>query len=615
MPIALSTAHASYGLYDLVDKAHKHELQIPEFQRDMVWGPEQVRELLVSLVQDHFAGVLLLLKFNPASPPFHHKEVYGAPPLSPSPTLGVAHSVLDGQQRISALYYALRHPSIPLPPFSRKKPYRFFLGLGELLSGDYDAAVKSEPEGTPSFHNLVNDWCSGLAIPFGPINPRFVRCGPPVTLITIWDLLRSGWTSAAGPLTSFLTTTGSPHSPVTVLSALLPLLNYKFVAVELSPSPPSSSPTSLISAIAPLFVNVNSKGTRLTLFDLAVAHLFPVLHSTGLNLRNLWNDLPRKHPKLALPIRDRWIEPDDFLRAMALITGGSVKKAHLLGHLHTVAHSLVAGRGHTSPAGYTFKHFSDLWDEVASCLEEAFERAIHDYGALKPEWIPYVSMLIPLAALIHVERTSGKGRKEIDCWYWHSVFYERYAKSVDTTAMADFRAITGWILGTSGKPSWISGKVPSGLDLKLENDPKSAVFKGVLNLIALAGANNMLNGFPRGLDLEIDHLFPRNSSKPWSRHPSIESVLNVTLMEPTVNKVKKSKDPDVFYSADVVPGHASSKKSVSNTFKSHLIGPSARKVFSTASSKSPSAIADFEYFIQERERDVLDAIARHLSGC
>jgi hypothetical protein len=615
----LKAAHNGDSLFDLVDKSDRHEYQVPEFQRDLVWGPEQVRELLVSLVQGHYAGALLVLEFDPTNPPFAHREIYGTDPLPFPATSTRAYSVLDGQQRISAVYYAFQHPSLPLPPSSKKRPYRFFLKLDKLLSSDFDEAVLAEPEGSSGFRSAVADWIARKTIPFGPINPSLLPSHAS-GLITLWDLLSEGHTAAGSLLHSFLSGVHSPHAAASphVLSALLPLLTYEFDVIALSPSFPTR-PTRLVSFIAPLFVNVNSKGTRLTLFDLAVAHLFPVLHPHRINLRSLWARLPTTHPGLETLIagRRRWIDPDDLLRIMALITGGSVKKANLLGHLHGVAASLTSGRTCSSPVGFTFTSFPDLWNEAASCLEEACNRVINDYGALRPEWIPYTSMLIPLAALIHVEKRSGApgARDKVDCWYWHSVFYERYEKSVDTTAMADFNQVTNWILGTSGKPSWISGTVPPGLDLKVEDEPQSAIFKAVLNLFALAGARNLLNGDPPGTDLELDHLFPKGGAKPWSGHSWINSVLNFTLLEPSVNRIKRSKDPDSFYHSDMLPGHAASGRPVRDTCQSHLIGPGAEEVFSGASSTSPSAVKAFEQFIEEREKDVLDAIKKLLSPC
>jgi len=613
----LRAAHSANSLFDLVDKSQRHEYQVPEFQRDLVWGPEQVRELLVSLVQGHYAGALLVLEFNPNNPPFKHREIYGTGPLPFPATSTKAYSVLDGQQRISAVHYAFQHPNLPLPPSSKKRLYRFFLKLDKLLSREFDEAVLAEPEGSPGFRRAVEDWIARKAIPFGRIDPSLLPSHAS-GLITLWDLLEGGLTAAGSLLLSFLSGVHSPHAAASLLSTLLPLLTYEFDVIVLSPSFPTP-PIHLVRVIAPLFVNVNSKGTRLTLFDLAVAHLFPVLHPR-INLRSLWEELPNTYPGLRKLIegRRRWrIDPDDLLRIMALITGGSVKKTDLLDHLHGVATDLTSGRTRSSPVGYTFTSFPELWNEAASCLEEAYNRVINDYGALRPEWIPYTSMLIPLAALIHVEKRSGApgARDKVDCWYWHSVFYERYEKSVDTTVMADFSQVTDWILGTSSKPSWISGAVPPGLDLKVEDDRQSAIFKAVLNLFALAGARNPLNGDPPGTDLELDHLFPKGEAKPWSKHSWINSVLNFTLLEPSVNKIKRSKDPDIFYHSNMLPGHAASGRPVRDTCQSHLIGPGAEKVFSGASSTSPSAVEAFEQFIEEREKDVLNAIKELLSPC
>ena len=615
----LRAAHSANSLFDLVDKSQRHEYQVPEFQRDLVWGPEQVRELLVSLVQGHYAGALLVLEFNPTNPPFAHREIYGTGPLPFPATSTRAYSVLDGQQRISAVYYAFQHPNLPLP--SSKRPYRFFLNLDKLLSRDFDEAVLAEPEGSSGFRSAVADWIARKTIPFGPISSSLLPSHAS-GLITLWDLLSGGYTAAGSLLHSFLSGVHSPPAAASshVLSALLPLLTYEFDVITLSPIFPTP-PASLVGVIAPLFVNVNSKGTRLTLFDLAVAHLFPVLHPR-INLRSLWEELPNTHPGLEKLIagRRRWIDPDDLLRIMALITGGSVKKADLLDHLHRVATHLTSGSTYLSRVGYTFASFSDLWNEAATCLEEACDRVINDYGALRPEWIPYTSMLIPLAALIHVEKRSGApgARDKVDCWYWHSVFYERYEKSVDTTVMADFYQVTNWILDTSdkpNKPSWISGAVPLGLDLKVEDDPKSAIFKAVLNLFALAGVRNLLNGDPPGTNLELDHLFPKDEEKPWSGHSWINSVLNFTLLEPSVNRTKGSKDPCTFYNDDMIRGHRASGRPERDTCQSHLIGPGAEKFFSGASSTSPSAVIDFEHFIDEREKDVLAAITKQLSPC
>jgi len=84
----LTKGHTRLRLPDLLSRVSSHEFLIPEFQRDLVWKPEQVRELLVSLVRGDFAGVILLLEFNPTSPPSTTKPStrFLLLPRPPSPT-------------------------------------------------------------------------------------------------------------------------------------------------------------------------------------------------------------------------------------------------------------------------------------------------------------------------------------------------------------------------------------------------------------------------------------------------------------------------------------------------------------------------------------------------
>jgi hypothetical protein len=262
--LGANLAKASKGkiAFDLVDKSRRHEYQVPEFQRDLVWRPEQVRELLVSLVQGHYAGALLVLEFNPTNPPFKHREIYGTDPLPFPATSTRAYSVLDGQQRISAVYYAFQHPNLPLPPSSKKRPYRFFLKLDKLLSGDFDEAVLAEPEGSSGFKSAVADWIARKTIPFGRISSSLLpshASGLTTPLITLWDLLEE-YTAAGKLLHDYLSGVRSPYAETSsyVLSALFPLLNYKFDVIVLSPSfntPPAKCPCIKLSTCLPPFAS------------------------------------------------------------------------------------------------------------------------------------------------------------------------------------------------------------------------------------------------------------------------------------------------------------------------------------------------------------------------
>ena len=52
----------SRSLTTIIDEAVKGRIVVPDFQRSFVWDPEQVRELLVSIVGGYYIGSLLTMR-------------------------------------------------------------------------------------------------------------------------------------------------------------------------------------------------------------------------------------------------------------------------------------------------------------------------------------------------------------------------------------------------------------------------------------------------------------------------------------------------------------------------------------------------------------------------
>ena len=86
----------STTIRELLDDIRKHDLVIPEFQREYVWTREQAKQLMFSLYRQYPVGGLLLWKTdNP--PSLKNLEV-------PPSKLGTVKVLLDGQQRLTTLY-------------------------------------------------------------------------------------------------------------------------------------------------------------------------------------------------------------------------------------------------------------------------------------------------------------------------------------------------------------------------------------------------------------------------------------------------------------------------------------------------------------------------------
>ncbi len=124
----------SMGLKDALDALVRGDYVRPDFQREFVWTADLVRELLWSIFHGYPVGSLLLWRAIDEDGSDHRFDELHCKPLDGFPA-GQApertHIVLDGQQRLTALYYAFIGSSIPIA-YGRnqsRKVLEFFIRL------------------------------------------------------------------------------------------------------------------------------------------------------------------------------------------------------------------------------------------------------------------------------------------------------------------------------------------------------------------------------------------------------------------------------------------------------------------------------------------------------
>jgi hypothetical protein len=107
---------------------------ISDFQREFEWKPWDIRDLVRSIFLDYYIGSLLLWKGK--------TENFAA--LSCEPIYGYAgagkpeYIVLDGQQRLTAIYYAFLAPNVPLP--NRASRFFYFVHVDKFMADQHDEA-------------------------------------------------------------------------------------------------------------------------------------------------------------------------------------------------------------------------------------------------------------------------------------------------------------------------------------------------------------------------------------------------------------------------------------------------------------------------------------------
>ena len=124
------------SLVTLVNHLKEGRFVIPDFQREFEWEPWDVQDLMQSIFLDYYIGSLLLWKGESDNfDALHCEDIYGFGG-SGKPEL----IVLDGQQRLTAIYYTLVAPDVSLP--NRVNRYMFFIHVDKFMADDYESAFE-----------------------------------------------------------------------------------------------------------------------------------------------------------------------------------------------------------------------------------------------------------------------------------------------------------------------------------------------------------------------------------------------------------------------------------------------------------------------------------------
>jgi len=126
------------SLSALVNYLRDGRFVIPDFQREFEWKPWDIRELMRSIFLDYYIGSLLLWKGKPENfAALSCEAIYGYQG-SGKPE----YIVLDGQQRLTAIYYAFLAPDVPLP--NRLNRFFYFVHVDRFMAEEYDEAFGYE---------------------------------------------------------------------------------------------------------------------------------------------------------------------------------------------------------------------------------------------------------------------------------------------------------------------------------------------------------------------------------------------------------------------------------------------------------------------------------------
>jgi hypothetical protein len=583
------------SLNTLISRMKEGRFVVPDFQREFEWRPWDIRDLMRSIFLDYYIGSLLLWKAK--------KENYEG--LSCEPLYGFRGSsspeyiVLDGQQRLTAMHYAFLAPDVPLP--NRANRFVYHVRVDRFMAEEYDEAF--------GYDRLTQWWGKLLAD-----RPRqFADHLFPLSVLGSggWDLPnwvqgyeqfwkdRAVAAEAAGDAGEAAGAHNHAANARTFGEHLRGITEqYQISYIELDRDLE-------VDKVCDIFTQINSRGIRLDVFDLVNALLKP----KGLQLKHMWREAA---PRLEFVDTEKMNVY--ILQVMSILRQYYCSPRYL--------YFLLPGQEKQvrDPDGTRRKEvliadtdeFKRRWDHAVGALEHAIAILRHpqEYGAVSSDYLPYVSIL-PVFAALQAHLRSLPPQRQLDAqrklrhWYWSSVFNNRYSGSVESTSARDFLDVRAWFDDGAAEPALVGEFAARfrSMDLRGERKRGTSVYNGIFNLLVLQGARDWMSGtIPGHGDLDDHHIVP--SSWGVKNLPSglVHTILNRTPLSADTNRhVIRDRLPNA-YLPELIASNGES--TVRGIMESHFISPAALAILL----RDPFGPEDFEAFITERQRTILDAM-------
>ena len=257
------------------------------------------------------------------------------------------------------------------------------------------------------------------------------------------------------------------------------------------------------AALCTIFETLNRTGVRLSVFELLTARFWP----EKISLRGLWDTSRASHPRDVLKL--------------------------------------------------TTDDIQFWWQKVVEGLAYGIEILRDDCSVMLPNWLPYQTMLPPLAAVlatVGIWKTAevGAQREKIKRWFWCAVFSQAYENSPNSQSAKDFGELV----------NWLKGGAPPEVVAAFRFDPKAlrdvtprqrSIYRGVICLILGAGSGArdfhmqaVITGkLMREGGLDDHHIFPAAFLNRLGNVPARlrDCVLNRTLIDRTTNQMISDRAP------------------------------------------------------------------------
>lgn len=522
----MSFRTAEPSLKDVLDSIAKGDTQLPDFQRGWVWDDFHIRSLIASISLSYPIGAVMFLEAGGV--PFKPRLFEG---MSIHPAPSPKSLVLDGQQRLTSMYLALRSGK-PVKTRTEKGVdilRVYFLDMAKCLDPgeDREEAVISMPDSL----KITSDFGRKVELDLSTTALQYQQRMFPISLIfdtpnfMQWKMGYASHFSNDSDAMMFLMRFEQ--------EIWLRFQQFKVPAIELSQDTPRE-------AVCQVFEKVNTGGVTLTVFELMTA----TFAANEFNLREDWDArsdrMTRNHKIL------RALDGTAFLTSVTLI-------ASFLRHQAT---KTPVSCKRADVLRLDLSDYKKLADRIEAGLKKAAE-ILAEEKIFDDRSLPYATQLIPLAAICTsmADKIDQHGVKQkILRWYWCGVFGELYGGANETRFGLDLPDVVQWVAG-GNEPRTIRDSSFSPIRLLSLQSRLAAAYKGLAALLMKHGGKDFITGTPIDLNtyfnnaIDIHHIFPRA----WCETQKLprekwNSVINKAPLAAGTNRYIGGDAPSIYLS-------------------------------------------------------------------
>jgi hypothetical protein len=498
----------TYNLQQFLTEARRNAFVIPRFQRLFVWNQAQVKLLIDSIARNYPIGSLLLLQETKPNDPFlasrqidavirdaEAEEEFDGEDAGVSEFPPAVYYVLDGQQRITSLVRVfLQSPS---------NSEFFYFDLKQLL--DFDTAGRTSP-------NWVLRRKSTSKLPARCLRSEVVS-DPERCQVLVEEYFESGEETLRGDRPA------QRRASAKVNRVFETMRNYQIPLVIIDRGDSTE-------AICRIFETINSTGTRLTTFDLAVARFFPEP-----DLHQLWHDSRSEYPVLA-----RFsAEGERVLQVIALLVGYETKTylEATRGTLLSLQRDKIAGR----------------WGEAVQALAQAYDW-VEARGAV-PNMLANDALLVPLAFFLSTITVTWKQHNPgygaiLERWYFASALQQGARQASNYRVAQSAASLRAWL--TDGvTPEAPNVEITPEDLLKLAKSDNR--YRAIHSVLRWKGGRDLWTEEPLDPDdIEDHHLFPavliKREGLPKRQ---LDSIANKLLVSTSTNRMLGDRLPSDYF--------------------------------------------------------------------